>query len=120
MQDSNLRRQCHQIYSLTPLTARETPLTGDITQLAGIEHLGTEPTASNRDSTTGRTDPDRCDAHRHGRSVAGPNQTRRMIRRSTEGMGPARPSSPHRWREANAAPTTDDSTVISRRNLLLS
>ena len=26
MQDSNLRRQCHQIYSLTPLTARETPL----------------------------------------------------------------------------------------------
>ncbi len=25
MQDSNLRRQCHQIYSLTPLTARETP-----------------------------------------------------------------------------------------------
>ena len=26
VQDSNLRRQCHQIYSLTPLTARETPL----------------------------------------------------------------------------------------------
>ena len=25
MQDSNLRRQSHQIYSLTPLTARETP-----------------------------------------------------------------------------------------------
>ena len=25
VQDSNLRRQCHQIYSLTPLTARETP-----------------------------------------------------------------------------------------------
>ena len=27
VQDSNLRRQSHQIYSLTPLTARETPLT---------------------------------------------------------------------------------------------
>ncbi len=27
MQDSNLRRHCHQIYSLTPLTARETPRT---------------------------------------------------------------------------------------------
>ena len=27
VQDSNLRRQCHQIYSLTPLTARETPRT---------------------------------------------------------------------------------------------
>lgn len=26
VQDSNLRRQSHQIYSLTPLTARETPL----------------------------------------------------------------------------------------------
>ena len=26
VQDSNLRRRCHQIYSLTPLTARETPL----------------------------------------------------------------------------------------------
>ena len=26
VQDSNLRRHCHQIYSLTPLTARETPL----------------------------------------------------------------------------------------------
>ena len=26
MQDSNLRRHSHQIYSLTPLTARETPL----------------------------------------------------------------------------------------------
>ena len=25
VQDSNLRRLCHQIYSLTPLTARETP-----------------------------------------------------------------------------------------------
>ena len=25
VQDSNLRRHCHQIYSLTPLTARETP-----------------------------------------------------------------------------------------------
>ena len=25
VQDSNLRRRCHQIYSLTPLTARETP-----------------------------------------------------------------------------------------------
>jgi hypothetical protein len=25
VQDSNLRRQSHQIYSLTPLTARETP-----------------------------------------------------------------------------------------------
>ena len=30
MQDSNLRRQCHQIYSLTPLTARETPLSGGL------------------------------------------------------------------------------------------
>jgi len=29
VQDSNLRRQCHQIYSLTPLTARETPLRSD-------------------------------------------------------------------------------------------
>ena len=27
VQDSNLRRHCHQIYSLTPLTARETPRT---------------------------------------------------------------------------------------------
>ena len=27
VQDSNLRRHCHQIYSLTPLTARETPQT---------------------------------------------------------------------------------------------
>ena len=26
VQDSNLRRQSHQIYSLAPLTARETPL----------------------------------------------------------------------------------------------
>ena len=26
VQDSNLRRHSHQIYSLTPLTARETPL----------------------------------------------------------------------------------------------
>jgi hypothetical protein len=26
VQDLNLRRQCHQIYSLTPLTTRETPL----------------------------------------------------------------------------------------------
>ncbi len=26
VQDSNLRRQCHQIYSLTPLATRETPL----------------------------------------------------------------------------------------------
>ncbi len=26
VKDSNLRRHCHQIYSLTPLTARETPL----------------------------------------------------------------------------------------------
>ena len=26
VQDLNLRRHCHQIYSLTPLTTRETPL----------------------------------------------------------------------------------------------
>ena len=26
VKDSNLRRQSHQIYSLTPLTTRETPL----------------------------------------------------------------------------------------------
>ena len=31
VKDSNLRRHCHQIYSLTPLTTRETPLADPMT-----------------------------------------------------------------------------------------
>ena len=40
VQDSNLRRHCHQIYSLTPLTARETPL-----HFTTANYIGTLPIA---------------------------------------------------------------------------
>jgi hypothetical protein len=38
VKDSNLRRHCHQIYSLTPLTTRETPLAQPLSELGLLMH----------------------------------------------------------------------------------
>jgi hypothetical protein len=49
VEDSNLRRQCQQIYSLSPLTARETPLIQSFMALLG-PHDAIPPKPSGREN----------------------------------------------------------------------